>query len=50
MSETYNVMINDQLTDIAELQVAQLKLELKKRGISTAGNKQELHDKLKAVS
>jgi hypothetical protein len=49
MSETFTIVINDQLTDVADLKVAQLKVELKKRGISTTGNKQELVDKLKNV-
>lgn len=49
MSETFHILINDQLTDVADLKVAQLKVELKKRGVSTTGNKQDLLEKLKNV-
>ena len=49
MSDIFKILVNERLTDIAELKVAELKTELKKRGVSTAGNKQELFDKLKAV-
>jgi hypothetical protein len=44
------VPIGDRLVDISELKVAELKVELKKRGISTAGNKHELYEKLKTVN
>lgn len=50
MSDPLKIMINDRLTDISELKVTELKTELKKRGISTAGNKQDLYEKLKAVN
>ena len=43
------IIFNDKPTDISELKVADLKTELKKRGLSTTGNKQELHDKLRKV-
>jgi hypothetical protein len=49
MSSGFCVNVNDRLTDISELKVAELKVELKKRGISTTGNKQELFDKLRNV-
>jgi hypothetical protein len=49
MSE-FRIYINDKLTDITDLKVAELKTELKKRGVSTTGNKQELCDKLRNVS
>ena len=45
-----HIVVNDKLTDIVELKVAELKTELKKRGLSTTGNKQDLHDKLRKVS
>lgn len=47
--DSYKIMFNDKLTDIAELKVMELKAELKKRGVSTTGNKQELYEKLKNV-
>lgn len=50
MSETFFIDISGQSTDIAELKVTQLKAELKKRAISTTGNKQELYEKLKNVN
>jgi hypothetical protein len=50
MSEPIRIVINDKLVDIAELKVAELKVELKKRGISCTGNKQELYEKLRNVS
>ena len=43
------ILFNEKLTDIVELKVAELKSELKKRGLSTTGNKQDLHDKLRKV-
>lgn len=43
------IFINDKLTDIAELKVTELKVELKKRGVSTAGTKKDLYEKLKNV-
>lgn len=46
----YKIVVNDKLVDVAELKVTELKSELKKRGVSTTGNKQELVDKLKNVS
>ncbi len=49
MSSGFCVIVNDRLTDISELKVAELKVELKKRGIPTSGNKQELYDKLRNV-
>ncbi len=49
-AESIRILVNDKLTDISELKVAELKVELKKRGISTSGNKQELFEKLKNVS
>lgn len=49
MSDVLKIQINDRLTDISELKVAELKTELKKRGVSTSGNKQELYEKLKNV-
>lgn len=50
MSDTFQILVNNVLTDIADLKVAQLKTELKKRGISTSGNKQDLYEKLKKVT
>ena len=50
MSEQIRIVVNDKLVDIAELKVAELKVELKKRGISCTGNKQELYEKLRNVS
>ncbi len=47
--DSFKIMVNDRLVDIADLKVAELKTELKKRGVSTTGNKQELFDKLKNV-
>jgi hypothetical protein len=41
------IQINDKTTDISELKVAELKTELKKRGLPITGNKSELHDKLR---
>ena len=49
MSSGFCVNVNDRLTDISELKVAELKVELKKRGISTSGNKHELFEKLRNV-
>ena len=49
MSDQFKIVINDKLTDIGDLKVAELKAELKKRGISCTGNKQELYEKLKNV-
>ena len=49
MSDTFQILVNNVLTDIGDLKVAQLKVELKKRGLSTAGNKQDLYEKLKKV-
>ncbi len=43
------VKINNKLVDIAELKVTELKAELKKRGVSTAGTKKDLYEKLKKV-
>lgn len=48
--EPYRVVVNGKLTDISDLKVAELKVELKKRGISTAGNKHELFEKLRNVN
>jgi hypothetical protein len=45
-----HIVVNDKSTDIVELKVAELKSELKKRGLSTTGNKQDLHDKLRKVN
>jgi hypothetical protein len=50
MSDQFRIVVNDRLVDIGDLKVAELKVELKKRGISVSGNKQELVDKLKNVS
>jgi hypothetical protein len=50
MSDQFRIIVNDRLVDIGDLKVAELKVELKKRGISVSGNKQELVDKLKNVS
>jgi len=47
MSDQFRIVVNDRLVDIGDLKVAELKVELKKRGISVTGNKQELVDKLK---
>lgn len=50
MSDTgapMRIQINDKITDITELKVAELKTELKKRGLPITGNKSELHDKLR---
>ena len=49
-SEPIRVQINDKLVDIADLKVADLKVELKKRGVTTSGNKHELYERLKNVS
>jgi hypothetical protein len=49
-TESIRIIVNDKLTDISELKVAELKVELKKRAISTSGNKQELYEKLKNVT
>lgn len=49
-AETLQVVVNGKPTDITDLKVAELKVELKKLGISTAGNKAELLDKLRKVS
>jgi hypothetical protein len=49
MSDPLKILVNNKLTDISELKVTELKTELKKRGISTAGIKQELYEKLKNV-
>jgi hypothetical protein len=49
-NEALKIVVNDKLTDISELKVTELKQELKKRGVSTTGNKQELFEKLKIVS
>jgi hypothetical protein len=49
MSEL-RVKINNKLVDIDDLKVTELKAELKKRGVSTAGRKEELQEKLKNVS
>lgn len=42
------ITINDKPTDITELKVTELKVELKKRGLSCTGAKKELYEKLKA--
>lgn len=47
--DAFKIVINDKLVDVADLKVAELKTELKKRGVSSTGNKQELVDKLKNV-
>lgn len=47
--EPFRVTINDKLVDISDLKVAELKVELQKRGISTSGKKQELFEKLRDV-
>ena len=47
--DSLKIVVNDKLVDIAELKVTELKAELKKRGVSTSGNKQELFEKLKNV-
>lgn len=44
------IVINDKLTDISELKVTELKVELKKRGLSCTGAKKELHERLKTVN
>jgi hypothetical protein len=49
MSENIRILVNDKMIDITELKVAELKSELKKRGVSTTGNKQELYEKLRNV-
>jgi hypothetical protein len=49
MDEPLTVVVNGKPTDINELKVAELKVELKKLGISTAGNKAELIEKLRKV-
>lgn len=49
MSDALKVKINSKMVDIADLKVTELKSELKKRGVPTSGNKQELYDKLRAV-
>ena len=43
------ICVNDKIVDISELKVADLKVELKKRGLSCTGNPAELHDKLRNV-
>lgn len=48
--DSFKIQVNDKLVDVADLKVAELKAELKKRGVSTTGNKQELVDKLKNVN
>lgn len=50
MSDALKVKINSKMVDIADLKVTELKSELKKRGVSTSGNKQELYEKLKNVN
>ena len=47
--DSFKIMRNDKLVDITELKVTELKEELKKRGVSTTGNKQELFEKLRNV-
>ena len=49
-SEALQVQINDKLINISELKVTELKAELKKRSISSTGNKLELFEKLKNVN
>lgn len=49
-AEALQVVVNGKPTDITDLKVAELKVELKKLGISTAGNKAELLDKLRKVN
>lgn len=48
--EPFRVTINDKLVDISDLKVAELKVELQKRGVSTSGKKQELFEKLRDVT
>lgn len=48
-SDQYVIEIDSRQVDIADLKVTELKTELKKRGLSTAGVKQELYEKLKNV-
>lgn len=48
--QTFKIIFNNKLTNISDLKVADLKIELKRRGESTSGNKKDLHDRLKNVT
>ena len=48
--ESLSVNVNGKLTDISDLKVTELKNELKRRSISTTGNKHELFEKLRNVN